>query len=184
MVRLAEACLAHAEQKQSGVFAGLAQLALSRAYSVTRGLSDAEAAAGRALQLLQGTPPLQLGVYAQLIQLRLESGDLDSARQVTAEGMSKLQALEGRGWMDLALRLKAVEVAFASERTDEGRAALSSALALLRARTDQLPDAQLRAGYLTNLPENAQLLALGREHLPDVMEPFDHWMAPSGTEES
>lgn len=158
--RLAEAQLALAKQKKSGVFSGLAQLALSRTYSATHRLRDAEAAALEAMELLEEAPPFQVGSYAQLVQLRLWAGELSAAQQAAEEGLHKLERLGGNGWMDLALRLMAGEVELASGRQERGRAALASALEALRIRAEQIPDPALRACYLSQVPENRRLLAL------------------------
>ena len=168
-LRLAEGVLA--QYQRSAVFSGMAQLALARGHLCTGAVVAAEAAARSAVQLLASTPPLQLGAYAQLVTVLLARGETEQARAIAKESLHKLHALGGSGWMDLAVRLADIEAELAAGETQSALLRLGEAVGILRIRAEHIPDAAQRQGYLENVPENARLLALSRQHLQEQTEP-------------
>ncbi len=139
-------------------------MALAGVHARDGALETAEAAARAAVQQLAVTPPLQIGAYGQFVQILRVRGDLAAARSAAEAAMAKLQSLGGSGWMDLPLHLAVIEVELAVGATAAARSGLRAALATLRARAEQIDDADCRRHYLQEVTENARLVTLAEAY--------------------
>ncbi|MGZ5969750.1 MAG: hypothetical protein ACXWP4_18885, partial [Polyangiales bacterium] len=92
-------------------------------------------------------------------QVRLARGDTERALAEALEADAILQQVvldEG----EATVRLVHAEALFAAGRTDEARAAITTARARLFERAARIVDAELRKTFLEGVPENARTLSL------------------------
>jgi serine/threonine protein kinase len=136
-------------------YTALAQLAQSRG-----DLPAAEADARTGCQMLAGYPPYAVSTMALLSRILRQQGKLAESQKVCAEAVQQFAAL---GLEPLGILELHVELAEVTEHLGDhagSRQAALQALLILRRRFDDIPESDLRAPFLREVPENAQLLKL------------------------
>ncbi len=140
----------------------LAQLAVRRGE-----LATAEVESRMACEWITPFPTCSWDITALHVQILLALG---RAREALAAGEQALERLAGlgvSGYGEIDLRLAVAESLGATGRAEEGRALLRETLPGLRRRVDDIPSAEARARYLTEVPIHARLLTLAKEWLGD-----------------
>ena len=123
---------------------------------------DAEGAAkdaGRAKDLLAGSPPARAGALAVLARADLRRGELGEAKAAAAEAMAVLHEQGGIEEFESLVRLAWIEVLEAQHDTAALLLAAWSAQKRIEARAAAIADPEMRRAFRENLPENATLLA-------------------------
>jgi tetratricopeptide (TPR) repeat protein len=93
----------------------------------------------------------------------LAAGDAAGAAEVADESTRLLAELGPMGVSELPLRLGMAHSYLAAGRRKDAVRATGAALAVLRQRASAITDGARREEYLTRIPENVALRALGRE---------------------
>ncbi|MFT3769807.1 MAG: AAA family ATPase [Minicystis sp.] len=127
--------------------------------------ADSELAA--ALDPLLVTPSRWQLAAANLASVRLLRGRVDEALDLARGAMAAFVAQGGFGLRGALVRLVHAEVLEAAGDRDAAHAALREARAELLARAARIPDPEVRAAFLTRVPENTRTLALARAWLGD-----------------
>jgi tetratricopeptide (TPR) repeat protein len=138
----------------------LAELALRRG-----DLETAEAESRTACEWVSPFPAYSWDLVALRVRILLA---LERTEEALALGEATFQQFEHIGMTgqgELELRLALVEAREAAGHPEASRELLRSTLPRLRHRLEDLPDVEMRARYLTQVPANARLLALARERL-------------------
>jgi hypothetical protein len=141
---------------------GLIHVALAFVELADGALGMAERAALRALEVFVQMPVGRpLGCMA-LGRVYLRQGRAREACKVADEGLAQLEALGGRGWMDVSLHLTAAEARRAIGDEVAARQALAEACAKIEQRASRIADPASRERYLTRVPDNARALEWAR----------------------
>jgi hypothetical protein len=141
---------------------GLTHVALAFVELADGALGMAERAALRALEVFVQMPVGRpLGCMA-LGRVYLRQGRASEARKVTDEGLAQLEALGGRGWMDVSLHLIAAEARRAVGDEAAARAALADACAKIEQRAHRIADPASRERFLTRVPDHVRALEWAR----------------------
>ncbi len=159
--RLARAVIAANNPVMLGLGHGvLAQIAM-------RGgaLATAEAEARMACERVRPFPTYSWDITALHVQILLSLGRAQEALDAGEEALERLSCLGVSGYGEIDLRLAVAEALGATGRVDEGRTLLRETLPRLRRRVDDIPNAEARSRYLTEVPTHARLLSLAKEWL-------------------
>jgi len=140
----------------------LAQLAVRRG-----DLATAEVEARMACERVRPFPIYSWDITALHVQILLTLGRAQEALETGEAALERLSRLGVSGFGEIDLRLAVAEALSATGRTKEGHALLRETLPLLRRRVDDIPDAEARARYLTEVPTHARLLSVAKEWLGD-----------------
>jgi hypothetical protein len=144
---------------------GMAHYVLARVAEGRGALAEAETQARQAYALLERMTPYQLLASVALSAILLSRGRVEEARALAGQGA---HALESSGdaliLNTVAVRLALVEACLAQEDTAAGEEALRRALEDVHARAADIEDAAARQRFLEQVPENARVLALARQH--------------------
>jgi eukaryotic-like serine/threonine-protein kinase len=143
---------------------GLASLAMSMAGLRDGDLAAAEshARSGRDTIRSLGMRAYYPHVDAALLQVLVRTGNPE-ASALADEALRIVDTLGPMGVMDVPLRLHAARARLAAGRREEAGRTVADALARLAEQAAAIPDAALRQRFLTDVPENAALRALGLE---------------------
>jgi hypothetical protein len=95
----------------------------------------------------------------------LALGRAQEALDAGGEALERLSRLGVSGYGEIDLRLAVAEALGATGRAEDGRTMLRETLPRLRRRVDDIPSAEARARYLTEVPIHARLLSVAREWL-------------------
>jgi hypothetical protein len=136
-------------------------------------LPGAEAEARVACEAARPFPPFSWELIALRMQILIEQGRAAEALPIGDNAVRELERLDLAGYGELALRLAVAEVHHAVGDPAAAAAALALALERLWIRVRGIPEGLPRERYLTKVPVNAQLIALGRAWLGEqaVMPP-------------
>jgi tetratricopeptide (TPR) repeat protein len=160
---LAEAVIAANNPMMVGLAHGvLAQLAVRRG-----DLATAEREARTACERVSPFPTYSWDLTALRVQILLMLGRPQEALDAGEAALELLARLGVAGYGEIELRLAVAEALGATGRTEDGRSLLRETLPRLRRRVDDIPDAEARTRYLTEVPTHARLLALARAWLGD-----------------
>jgi hypothetical protein len=144
---------------------GVAYYVLARVAEGRGELAEAEAHGRRACELLVMMPAFHLLASTTLSATLLARGQVSEARAVSEQGVREL---EGQGdsfiFNTVAVRWALAEACFAQGDTVAGEEALRQALRDVHARAADIEDAAARQRFLEQVPENARVLALARQH--------------------
>jgi tetratricopeptide (TPR) repeat protein len=142
---------------------GLSHLVLAKVAWVQGQLSEAEARAREACEVLELFAPYRLMANVTLsgvlrAQQRLEEARAEAERSVRAlEQLGEAGALSVGTWLALA------EACFALRDGEAGERALREALRCLHLRAADIPTGADRERFLSQVPENARVRALAHE---------------------
>jgi eukaryotic-like serine/threonine-protein kinase len=103
------------------------------------------------------------GLLADLASVLLRQGRAHDALVAAREAHALLDTLGGVEEGESRIRLVLAETLHATGSTTEARAAIDRARERLLSRAAKITDAEWRASFLANLPENARTLALATE---------------------
>ncbi len=158
---LAQAVIAADNPMMVGLAHGvLAQLAVRRG-----DLATAELEARMACERVRPFPAYSWDITALRVQILLSLGRAQEALDAGQEALERLDRLGISGFGEIDLRIAVAEALNAMGRAEEGRTLLRETLPRLRRRVDDIPDAEARARYLTEVPTQARLLSLAKEWL-------------------
>jgi hypothetical protein len=102
------------------------------------------------------------------MQILIEQGRAAEAVPIGDDAVHELERLGLAGYGELALRLAVAEAHHAVGNTAAAAAALAVALERLWIRVHDIPEGSPRERYLTQVPVNARLIALGRAWLGEA----------------
>jgi hypothetical protein len=131
-------------------------------------LPGAEAEAHVACEAARPFPPYLWDLTALRLQILIEQGRAAEAAPIGDHAIHELEHLGLAGHGELALRLAVAEVHHAIGHTAVAAAALGLALERLWIRVNSIPEGTARERYLTKVPVNARLIALGRAWLGEA----------------
>jgi tetratricopeptide (TPR) repeat protein len=159
--RLARAAITGKNASLLGVAYGvLAQLAFRRG-----DLAGAEAESRTACEWVRPFPTYSWDIFALRVRILLALGRTAEALSLGEETLQRFESIGLSGYGELELRLAVSEAREAAGQHEAARELLRTTLSRLRLRVDGLPDAAVRARYLTEVPTQARLLALARAWL-------------------
>jgi hypothetical protein len=138
----------------------LAQLALRRGE-----LETAEAESRLACERVWPFPTYSWDIVALRIWILLAVGRAAEALGLGEETLQRLERIGMNGYGEIHLRLALAEAREAMGQTGSARELLQATLPRLRLRVEDLPTAEMRARYLTQVPTHARLLTLARQWL-------------------
>jgi serine/threonine protein kinase len=148
---------------QNPTVLGLAHGVLATTALHRRDLAIAEQEARAACEILEPFPPYRLDMVALWSRILTMMGRSADALRICEEMVQRIEAL---GMLSYGLVDLYVALAEARKRSgdEEGaRSMLGRAVAELRRRVEDIPDADAIAIYLREVPENARLLELAGE---------------------
>jgi len=150
---LARAVIAAGNPMMVGLAHGvLAQLAVRRGEFAT-----ADAEARLACERVRPFPTYSWDITALRVQILLTLGRAQDALDAGEDALARLARLGVSGYAEIDLRLAVAEALGATGRTEGGHALLRATLPGLRRRVDDIPSAEARARYLTEVPSHARL---------------------------
>jgi tetratricopeptide (TPR) repeat protein len=122
------------------------------------------AMAREALRVSEGQPAQRITAMRVVAWVQMQRHAWHAALESATEASSSVASIDAEEWEELG-RLARIEALFALGDDDEGNAALAEAHARVCARAATLAIPEERRGYLSNLAENARILALASERL-------------------
>ncbi len=128
-------------------------------------LAAAERDARAALERVRSYGVGNLSIQILLAAVLLAGGRVAEAVDLVREPLAALEAQGGRGFRAARTRLVAARVFAAAGRPDEARRTLRVARSALLARAAKIGDAGRFRSFLSDVPENAETLALGEAWL-------------------
>jgi hypothetical protein len=147
-------------------------------------LPSAEVEARAACEAARSFPAYSWDLVALRMQILIEQGRAAEALPIGEDAVRELERLGLAGHGELALRLAVAEAHHALGGTAAAAVALAVALDRLWIRVHGIPEGSPRERYLTNVPVNARLIALGRAWLGEaaVSPPASSsgWIQPAG----
>src|SRR5262249_25469648 len=130
---------------------------------VRRGdLATAEVESRMAWERIRSFPTCSWDITAVRVQILLSLGRAQEALATGEEALARLARLGVSGFGEFDLRLAVAEARGPAGRTEAGHALLRETLPRLRRRVDDIPSAEARARYLTEVPIHARLLSLAK----------------------
>jgi hypothetical protein len=145
--------------------AGLAHGVLAQLAVRGGDLATAEVEARMACERVRPFPTYSWHIIALFVQILLSLGRAQEALDAGEEALERLVRLGVSGYGEIDLRLAVAEGLGATGRIEEARTMLRETLPRLRRRVDDIPSAEARARYLTEVPTHARLLSVAREWL-------------------
>jgi glutamate/tyrosine decarboxylase-like PLP-dependent enzyme len=140
-------------------FEGWTQVYVSRIALARGDAAAAVAAADRALACLGGSPPAYAGALAARALAVLAAGEPEEADVAAGEALAILEEYAGIEEFESLVYLASVKAAAAAGDVARAGRLAETAVARLDARASAIPDERLRASFLGEVPENAQLCA-------------------------
>jgi tetratricopeptide (TPR) repeat protein len=157
-----------------------ARVELSKLLRQTGQVADAERQIGRARGLSEGIPLVAAPSLAVHARVRLDLGDLGEALVMASAARELCDSGGALNAEDTFVRLTYAEVLAAVGDRTAALAALQIARQRLFARADRIESPALRAMFLENVPDNAQIIRLAGEwQLPDGANPDGSGMESS-----
>jgi len=119
------------------------------------------------LRLLSSAPPARAGVLAAEAHALLAHGRVDAALATAREAHATLLSLDGIKEFEPMIRLAHAEASWAAGLRGEARQAIAAARDRVQAQAAAIGPADVRARFLTDVPDNARIAALARAWLED-----------------
>lgn len=138
----------------------LAEVALRRG-----DLKTAEAESRAACEWVKPFPTYSWDVVALRVRILLAMGRVPEALSLSEETLRQFERIGMTGQGEIDLRLAVAEAREAAGQSEACREMLQLTLPRLRVRVEDIPSAEARARYLTQVRTNARLLELAREKL-------------------
>ncbi|KFE68133.1 hypothetical protein DB31_7370 [Hyalangium minutum] len=158
---LARAAIAGENQSLLGPAHGaLATIALRRGE-----LEAAEAEARTACEWVKPFPTYSWDLVALRARILLSMGRVQEALSLSEETLRQFEHIGMTGQGEIDLRLAVAEAREAAGQSEAAREMLQLTLPRLRVRMEDIPSAEARARYLTQVRAHARLLELAREKL-------------------
>ncbi|MBN1204105.1 MAG: protein kinase [Myxococcaceae bacterium] len=142
---------------------GIAHLALAKLAALQGHLSEAEAQARKACEVLAMFVPYRLLAHTTLSAVLLAQKRVAEARAEAEQGVKALEQMGGAGAMSVGTWLALAEACFAQADTAAGEQALRKAVHCARLRAEDIPEDVARERFLSQVPENARTRELARE---------------------
>jgi hypothetical protein len=139
---------------------GLSHTTLSMVAMRKGELTEAEADARKACDLLSIFLPFWLLALALLSKILREQGRAADARETAALGVRQIEQMGGAGAGEIPLRLALAEASYADGRTLDADAELRACLSALEARAATIVDPAARERFLRDVPEHARAFEL------------------------
>lgn len=137
---------------------GRGHWALAEALLQEGDLGGAGREARAAVELLGAAPLDRVGARATLARVTLGRGDAAEALAVAEEALAEHEALGQPALAAAGLWLVYAEALIGAGEAEEGHAVLAAARARLEAMAERIGDAELRRGFLEEVPEHARTL--------------------------
>jgi tetratricopeptide (TPR) repeat protein len=150
---------------------GIALTALARVAMAQGSPGEAETWAREACELLKALPFYELFPRTCLSAALRSQGRLPDSRAEAEQAVRMLERMGGAGVASVGSWLALAEVCEAQGDDAGAEGALRKALEYLRLRGADLPDAQARERFLSQVPENARVLELARKRSLGVEAP-------------
>lgn len=147
------------------LYRGHALSALAGALLSQERHAEAEQKARAALDMIVAAPVYRPRVQALLMMSLRAQNRAAEALALGLEGLRLVEGFGGTGRTELMFRLALVSVLFDTGRTAAARAALESAMQQLQLRASRIPNPELRASFLHNVPTHVRLRMLAQQHL-------------------
>jgi len=146
---------------------GAAHVALARVAQFQRQLSEAEAHARKACEMLSMFVSYQPMARATLSSVLLAQRRVAEARAEAELGVQALEQLGEAGELSVGMWLTLAEACFAQADTAEGERALQEAVRCLRQRAEDIPEEAARERFFSHVPENARTRELAQQRWGD-----------------
>jgi serine/threonine protein kinase/tetratricopeptide (TPR) repeat protein len=150
-------------EKVNVLLLGLAHVVLAKVAALQGQLSEAEARARKACELLAMFVSYQLMAYTSLSAVLLAQQRVAEARAEAERGVKALEKMGHAGAMSVTMWLALAEACFAQADTAAGEHALREAMRCLRLRAEDIPEETARERFLSQVPENARTRELALE---------------------
>jgi tetratricopeptide (TPR) repeat protein len=142
---------------------GTAHLALARLSELQGQLTEAEAQARKACEVLELFLPYRVMAHTRLSTVLRAQKRLVEARGEAELGVRAMEQMGGAGAVSVGAWLALAEACFAQQARAPGERALREALRCVHQRAEEIPDAAARERFLSQVPENARTRELARE---------------------
>jgi tetratricopeptide (TPR) repeat protein len=142
---------------------GISHLVLARVAQAQGQLSEAEARARTACELLELVAAYRIMAHVTLSTVLRAQQRLEEARAEAERGVRTLEPQGVGGASSVSTWLTLAEVCFEQQDGEAGERALREALRCLHLRAADLPTGEARERFLSQVPENARVRALARE---------------------
>jgi tetratricopeptide (TPR) repeat protein/predicted Ser/Thr protein kinase len=143
-------------------FEAASHVYLSTILEASGDFESAEAEAHVALDMSESYPSRRATAYGALAAALLGQGDYGAARSFAEKGLAIVAELGALEEGEEKLRMTYSAALDALGETDKAREVLLDAQQRLRDRAARIRDPRWRESFLENVPENAQLLAMGQ----------------------
>jgi tetratricopeptide (TPR) repeat protein len=154
-----------ARERKAGSDEGRGRWVLAEILRRAGELDEAEREASMAVSLLRSAPLDELAATATLSAIWLDQRRTSEAATNAAAVMLSYEAFRAFGYRGAYARLVYAKALHAVGAHDSAREAVAIARARLLANAAKIGDADVRTGFLRNVPENARTLELAREWL-------------------
>jgi tetratricopeptide (TPR) repeat protein len=163
-ISLQREAIAVAKSHGEGILEGSARAYLALAACRANRLDVAEAEARRASQILAKIPALHPLALASLSRVLLAAGNAESALDEAERAWRTSREHGTPEDTESLVLLVLAKAQLATGRQNEARSTLKIAAESLSRRADRLGDEELSRTLLERVSDNAELLALAREH--------------------
>ncbi len=164
----ARSAIASAHAQADLRFEGWTRIYLSRILLLAGSTEEARLEAVAATELLASTPPARAGAMAAEAQALLAHGRIDAALATAREAHETLLRLGGIEEFEPMIRLAHAEASWAAGELAEARQAIAAARDRVLAQASAIGPADVRARFLTAVPDNARIAALARDWLENT----------------
>jgi serine/threonine protein kinase/tetratricopeptide (TPR) repeat protein len=158
--RLEQLAIAQFEQQGTPRLMGLARTYLAKIELLAGDGAAAEREARAAADALMAAPPLRAAALAVLARSLLTDGRSSEALDAAGEAFTLLSSLGSLEEGEALVRLVYAEALAAAGKEREFAATIAEARERLLARAAKISDPSFRERFLTQVPDNAQTLAL------------------------
>jgi tetratricopeptide (TPR) repeat protein/predicted Ser/Thr protein kinase len=146
--------------------AGYAMAAHATLLMLVGDLKEAEEVARKAVEVVREFPSPRTYALAALASVLIASGSFDEALKAAREAMESIEKNISVPGGEAFIWLVYAEALHAAGQLEEARGVIASARDRVLRRAPAESEPAWRASYLTNVPENARILALAQAWLP------------------
>jgi hypothetical protein len=160
----------------AGYDVGWARGLLARIALAEDDLTRAEAEVEAGIALLASAPLRRFWLLATAVRVELAQGRAGEAAERAREALAELEGMGGAGVMEMDLRAAAAEALLAAGDLEGLREVLGGALETLEGALRDVPEGEMAARLLCNVPTNALILRLSRAYLPECAARAFPWL--------